>query len=419
MSDFNRVIAYYANLLKENEDPARAVGWKNPSVQTSAFIELCETVGFEAGVSVLDVGCGVGGLYAFLRRQGINVDYTGIDINPAAIDAARSRHPDGRFFVCNLLTQPIDTQYDFVFAHGVLTVAVEEHDTFVRDMIAAMFARCRVATVITALSTYGAPMHLEFQRDHDYQYFTPDELLYLCSRLTPRTVLAQDRFPGSMTVSLFRVHKGSAAAFEAAFEWSAEVWDDRAETLLWYLQRTGDFERARAVCHRLPPGEKQEFHLGQIAMVLGDDEQAKAHFLKCRELRDDDAQAAVALGALAFKAGDLDAARRYFEASLTDANETLDDSRLALARIAIRQDRLADAKDEQSKIEREVIRDELEAELRLAHGNKAGAVALLESIVRRYPQHAGSARRLRRLYVEVGAEDKAEALDLQCRCKGW
>ena len=60
--------------------------------------KVFEKVGFGEDVSVLDLGCGCGGLgFALKERFGIT-NYTGIDINKSAIDVAKSLNPQGNFF---------------------------------------------------------------------------------------------------------------------------------------------------------------------------------------------------------------------------------------------------------------------------------------------------------------------------------
>jgi SAM-dependent methyltransferase len=53
-----------------------------------------------AGARVLDAGCGTGALLEYLPPD---ADYTGFDLNPAYIEAARTRHGRrGRFFVARV-----------------------------------------------------------------------------------------------------------------------------------------------------------------------------------------------------------------------------------------------------------------------------------------------------------------------------
>ena len=48
-------------------------------------------------ISVLDLGCGNGGMGAFLRERGVPVHYTGVDFSEPLLQAAREAHPESAF----------------------------------------------------------------------------------------------------------------------------------------------------------------------------------------------------------------------------------------------------------------------------------------------------------------------------------
>jgi len=60
----------------------------------------------ERGVPLLDVGCGVGVLEAFLRARGVEVPIVGIDSDGAKIAVARQVVPDALFHEADALSLP-------------------------------------------------------------------------------------------------------------------------------------------------------------------------------------------------------------------------------------------------------------------------------------------------------------------------
>jgi SAM-dependent methyltransferase len=75
------------------------------------------------GSRVLDVGCGNGRLYAFLKKK--NISYIGIDQNPYLIEQAQARYLDATFITGNILS--LDTvpgvagkEFDCIFSVSVL-----------------------------------------------------------------------------------------------------------------------------------------------------------------------------------------------------------------------------------------------------------------------------------------------------------
>lgn len=75
----------------------RSLGYSSPEAQETRMKAASEIIDF-SDKSVLDVGCGFGDLYAFLKKQGIHLrKYVGIDINPRMIAIARKRFPKLKF----------------------------------------------------------------------------------------------------------------------------------------------------------------------------------------------------------------------------------------------------------------------------------------------------------------------------------
>ena len=75
----------------------------------------------DSPLSVLDVGCGNGRFGLFLRDQLAEIDYQGIDNNPALLDHARAALPDATFEARDIVENPPDCGvYDLVALFGVM-----------------------------------------------------------------------------------------------------------------------------------------------------------------------------------------------------------------------------------------------------------------------------------------------------------
>lgn len=70
--------------------------------------------------SVLDVGCGQGSLLAELRSQFSHIKPNGVDISASAVELARMRVPDGRFWVLDVTKEYVDEKFDLVLCSEVL-----------------------------------------------------------------------------------------------------------------------------------------------------------------------------------------------------------------------------------------------------------------------------------------------------------
>jgi SAM-dependent methyltransferase len=99
-------------------------------------------------VTVADFGCGTGALFDRLAARAEPPPlggYTGYDLVPAMVEAARGRHSDprARFEVGSAVTE----DHDYVFASGAFTVRPgiddDAWEAQLHDVIAGLWARAR------------------------------------------------------------------------------------------------------------------------------------------------------------------------------------------------------------------------------------------------------------------------------------
>jgi SAM-dependent methyltransferase len=69
---------------------------------------------------VLDVGCGLGEMIAFLSGELPHVGFTGVDFSPGAIESCRRRFPDHRWAVANVATEDLPSPYGAVVCSELL-----------------------------------------------------------------------------------------------------------------------------------------------------------------------------------------------------------------------------------------------------------------------------------------------------------
>ena len=81
--------------------------------------------------SILDVGCGFGGLYQYALKKGYSFDYTGIDVCENMIDYALKNNENGTFICGDIFEYEPNKNYDFLICNGILT---QKLDTNIRKM---------------------------------------------------------------------------------------------------------------------------------------------------------------------------------------------------------------------------------------------------------------------------------------------
>lgn len=122
--DYRRAVANFLKAYPLDEAMALAVGGggydENGKIECEALIDL----GFRAGHSVIDTGCGSGRLSTQLsRRFGAGIHYLGTDVVPDLLTYARSKaNQVYQFEVTEGLYIPaVDASADFVVAFSVFT----------------------------------------------------------------------------------------------------------------------------------------------------------------------------------------------------------------------------------------------------------------------------------------------------------
>lgn len=144
-------------------------------------------VGMNDGDAVLDLGCGFGDFTNYLDRVGIHLNYTGYDINPALVEVARTRFPDRRFEVKDVLEEDFP-EFDYIVSSSCFNLPLQHQDNheFVEQLLRTCYARARKGVSIDFLSSY-----VDFRSDEGFHY-EPERLFRIAKSITKRVQLRHD-----------------------------------------------------------------------------------------------------------------------------------------------------------------------------------------------------------------------------------
>jgi trans-aconitate methyltransferase len=194
---FNEIAAFYDRRVVEFGHDPRACDYGRAASQQRKFEVLSRALNY-SGLSVLDVGCGFADYADFLAARFSGVTYSGIDLSSEMIVKARALHPSLDLKVGNLIEQTECPDYDVISANGIFYRLGEDAPLLMRDLVTAMFRRCRKAVTFNTLSLWAPQQELgEFYAD-------PAEVLSWCRQLTPWVVLRHDYMPHDFTIYLYR-----------------------------------------------------------------------------------------------------------------------------------------------------------------------------------------------------------------------
>lgn len=153
--------------------------------------------------SLLDVGCGYGGLQGYANSKNIDLDYTGIDVAGNMIEWAGTNVPSGNFIHGDILDYEFDGQFDYVVCNGILTQKLEtaglQMDQFAAQLIRQMFSLCTIAVAFNVMTT-----KVNYFSNNLY-YRNPAELFSWClSEICPHIKLDHSYPLYEYTIYLYR-----------------------------------------------------------------------------------------------------------------------------------------------------------------------------------------------------------------------
>lgn len=193
---FDKNIEFYSNLLDKHGVDPKSLNWGSEQSQEKRFKVLAEIADLK-NQSILDVGCGLGDFYQWLKVLKKDPIYHGIDITPKMIDTASLRFPGVRFDV-GTIENVGDESYDFLFASGIFYLVEVEPFSFMKKTISKMFLMSKKGIAFNSLSTWA-----DSKTTGEF-YASPSETLEFCKTLSPYVVLRHDYHPADFTVYIYK-----------------------------------------------------------------------------------------------------------------------------------------------------------------------------------------------------------------------
>ena len=196
--DDKRNINVYEALLVEHGDTYRALDWGSRESQLKRF-EVLADIGITAGDRILDVGCGLADLNAWLIKHRPGVDYSGIDLTPGMAQRAQARFPN--VTISNKTIFDLDLpakSFDYLVASGIFVFRQESPEDYLFSTIKTMYEFCAKGVSFNSLSDWSG------EKSPNEFYADPLRIVNFCKKLTHKVALRHDYHPADFAIYMYR-----------------------------------------------------------------------------------------------------------------------------------------------------------------------------------------------------------------------
>ena len=180
-------------------DDSRAMGWSSAFTQLLRFQVMSAMIDFSQ-CSVLDIGCGDGGLFHYLKSANIDVDYAGIDISHHMVSRAQARYPGISIRQANYFDYGVSNYADIVVVSGAFSLfpSVPDPMALLFDSIAHCYSLAQSHLIINLLTDHVT------QKSSMFHSYDPLRVMEYAFTLTPYVTLNHSYLPNDFTLLLSR-----------------------------------------------------------------------------------------------------------------------------------------------------------------------------------------------------------------------
>lgn len=188
----NAITIYNDSAKKFGAHTLASVHWEDEQKALYRYHLISKHIAKESGTSVLDIGCGNGGLFKYLNYSGFRGSYMGYDINDTLINAARkiySKHAHC-FEVMDILNDEVNETFEYVVLSGLFNSNYGQDFQWVCTFIEKMYALANKKVIFNAISTYT-----NFKEKSMY-YIDPFEISdFIIKNLSSEIILEHGQLP--------------------------------------------------------------------------------------------------------------------------------------------------------------------------------------------------------------------------------
>jgi 2-polyprenyl-3-methyl-5-hydroxy-6-metoxy-1,4-benzoquinol methylase len=190
---------FFNKLVEKYGYSPKSLDYSGEKSQKIKFNIVTE-VGIEDNCSVLDVGCGFGDYFNYLKQRGIkNVKYCGIDISNKIVDLAKEKNSLVNVIQGNVLDLSDDEKYDYVISLGFNAVKTGSNWETLTQVLDKMWKLSKKGIAYNAVSTFSEA------KPRKIYFVSPAKVIdYIMNNLTYKVVFRHDYMPHDFTIFAYK-----------------------------------------------------------------------------------------------------------------------------------------------------------------------------------------------------------------------
>ena len=186
-----KIHSIYKDLYLKYGDNIASVKSRNQKQQYVRFKYLINCINFKKNESLLDVGCGLGDLAGYLKKNKIECNYLGIDFVDNFINTASKKYSKDqktKFLKMDIEKDAFPKNYDWLLLSGLFNDKDKNSYKFMIKIITKMFKASKKGIVFNNLTKY-----VDYENKTLF-YTYPDKIFRYCVTNLSRYIVLKTNY---------------------------------------------------------------------------------------------------------------------------------------------------------------------------------------------------------------------------------
>lgn len=194
------IVKHYEDCFSAHGDNCKGVDWPNRPDALKRYKIMLDVIRFDdnadanARYGILDLGCGLGHMYEYMKSTGFPYDYSGADISEVFVNECRIKFPEVSFVRLDILKDDISLlgrKPDYIIMNGLFTekcnLSYEDMKEYFEAFIKKAYELCKKGIAFNVMSK-----DVDWERDDLFHLPLSELSSFLTRDLTRRYIIRND-----------------------------------------------------------------------------------------------------------------------------------------------------------------------------------------------------------------------------------